>query len=94
MPFGSRRFFTGRSINPAITTITFDSPQGAGSSQPKHYTSASVSGDTAGIVGQVAALAKTGDTILVMSNGGFENIHGRLLQALEAKVGVEHQPGH
>ena len=48
MPFGSRRFFTGRSINPAITTITFDSPQGAGSSQPKHYTSASVSGDTAG----------------------------------------------
>ena len=48
MPFGSRRFFTGRSINPAVTTITFDSPQGAGSSQPKHYTSATVSGDTAG----------------------------------------------
>ena len=48
MPFGSRRFFTGRTINPEITTISFDSPQGAGSSQPLHFPSATVSGDTAG----------------------------------------------
>jgi hypothetical protein len=48
MPFGSRRFFTGRTFNPEVTTITFNSPQGVGSSQPKFFTSASVSGDTAG----------------------------------------------
>lgn len=48
MPFGSRRFFIGRSVNPAITTISFSSPQGAGSSQPQVFTSATISGDTAG----------------------------------------------
>lgn len=48
MPFGSRRFFTGRTVNPEITTISFSSPQGAGSSQPLHFPSATVSGDTAG----------------------------------------------
>jgi UDP-N-acetylmuramate: L-alanyl-gamma-D-glutamyl-meso-diaminopimelate ligase len=36
----------------------------------------------AGIVEQVAAQARPGDRILVMSNGGFENIHPRLLEAL------------
>lgn len=48
MPFGSRRFFTGRTINPAITTISFLSPQGSGSSQPTLFTSATISGDVAG----------------------------------------------
>lgn len=45
-----------------------------------------VSGNTNAIVDQVAAMAEAGDTILVMSNGGFANIHERILQALEAKV--------
>jgi UDP-N-acetylmuramate: L-alanyl-gamma-D-glutamyl-meso-diaminopimelate ligase len=36
------------------------------------------------IVSQVAAAASAGDQVLVMSNGGFENIHQRLLDALKA----------
>lgn len=49
MPFGSRRVLAGgRSVNPDITTLTFDSPQGGGSSQPQLFTSVTISGDTAG----------------------------------------------
>lgn len=36
------------------------------------------------IVDQLVERAETGDVILVMSNGGFENIHQRLLDALES----------
>lgn len=36
------------------------------------------------IIESVVALAKPGDHILIMSNGGFENIHQRLLQRLES----------
>jgi UDP-N-acetylmuramate: L-alanyl-gamma-D-glutamyl-meso-diaminopimelate ligase len=39
---------------------------------------------SADIVTQVAAAARAGDQVLVMSNGGFEGIHGRLLDALRA----------
>ena len=41
----------------------------------------------ADIVEQVVAEARPGDRILVMSNGGFEGIHQRLLDALEERVG-------
>ena len=34
------------------------------------------------IVQQVKAIAQPGDHVLVMSNGGFEGIHQRLLNAL------------
>jgi UDP-N-acetylmuramate: L-alanyl-gamma-D-glutamyl-meso-diaminopimelate ligase len=34
------------------------------------------------IIAAVAAMAGPGDQVLVMSNGGFENLHGRLLDAL------------
>ena len=37
---------------------------------------------TQAIVDQVVALAVVGDQVLVMSNGGFEGIHQRLLDAL------------
>ena len=43
---------------------------------------AKVSGDLDGLVAQVAGEARTGDHILVMSNGGFGGIHGKLLAAL------------
>lgn len=36
------------------------------------------------IVGHVAAQAQPGDVVLVMSNGGFGGIHGKLLDALRA----------
>ena len=48
MPLGSRRFLTSKGLNPTVTTLTFDSPQGAGSSQPQHFSSVSITGDTAG----------------------------------------------
>lgn len=38
--------------------------------------------DTGGIVDFVVRLAASGDLVLVMSNGGFDNIHQRLLDAL------------
>ncbi|MBI5844729.1 MAG: UDP-N-acetylmuramate:L-alanyl-gamma-D-glutamyl-meso-diaminopimelate ligase [Deltaproteobacteria bacterium] len=38
--------------------------------------------DTESIIGFLADFAKPGDLILVMSNGGFDNIHARLLEAL------------
>jgi UDP-N-acetylmuramate: L-alanyl-gamma-D-glutamyl-meso-diaminopimelate ligase len=41
---------------------------------------------TQGIVEQVAADAKSGDLIVVMSNGGFDNIHDRLLSALKERA--------
>jgi UDP-N-acetylmuramate: L-alanyl-gamma-D-glutamyl-meso-diaminopimelate ligase len=34
------------------------------------------------IVATVAAEARPGDDVLVMSNGGFGGIHGRLIEAL------------
>ena len=37
------------------------------------------------LVDALAAAAQPGDHVLVMSNGGFEQIHGRLLAALEAR---------
>ena len=38
--------------------------------------------DTEGIIAFVASGARPGDIVLVMSNGGFDNIHERLLTAL------------
>jgi len=42
--------------------------------------------DTASMVARVVELAQPGDQLLVMSNGGFEDIHRRLLEALEART--------
>jgi len=41
---------------------------------------------TEDIVRRVAAGARPGDHVLVMSNGGFENIHQRLLDAVESSA--------
>ena len=41
-----------------------------------------VTDQTQRIVDDLVAVAEPGDTILVMSNGGFENIHQRILDAL------------
>lgn len=38
------------------------------------------------IVDTVAAEARAGDLVVVMSNGGFDNIHARLLEALAARA--------
>ncbi len=42
--------------------------------------------DTGQIVKFVAGAARAGDVVLVMSNGGFDNIHERLLSAMGGKV--------
>ena len=41
---------------------------------------------TQGIVEQVKAEARSGDLIVVMSNGGFDNIHDKLLTALKERA--------
>jgi UDP-N-acetylmuramate: L-alanyl-gamma-D-glutamyl-meso-diaminopimelate ligase len=43
---------------------------------------AAVFGEVEAIVTEVAAQARAGDQVLVMSNGGFQGIHQRLLDAL------------
>ncbi|MEP7181110.1 MAG: UDP-N-acetylmuramate:L-alanyl-gamma-D-glutamyl-meso-diaminopimelate ligase [Betaproteobacteria bacterium] len=45
---------------------------------------ASVHDDLGALVAAIAAAAKPGDHVLVMSNGGFGGIHGKLLAALAA----------
>ncbi|EKO3377177.1 UDP-N-acetylmuramate:L-alanyl-gamma-D-glutamyl-meso-diaminopimelate ligase [Vibrio fluvialis] len=50
-------------------------------SQPAH-----VGDNMADFVAQICQEAKPGDQILVMSNGGFDGIHGKLLAALKAKA--------
>lgn len=47
-----------------------------------------VSSDLDALVGEVVEAAASGDRIVVMSNGGFGGIHGKLLQALEARHGA------
>ncbi|MDR0577575.1 MAG: UDP-N-acetylmuramate:L-alanyl-gamma-D-glutamyl-meso-diaminopimelate ligase [Candidatus Accumulibacter sp.] len=48
---------------------------------------ATVTGDLDVLVAAVARAARTGDHILVMSNGGFGGIHGKLLTALRESAG-------
>ena len=45
--------------------------------------------NTAAIVARVSAEARDGDLVVVMSNGGFDNIHERLLTALRQKSEAE-----
>ncbi|MCU7875948.1 MAG: UDP-N-acetylmuramate:L-alanyl-gamma-D-glutamyl-meso-diaminopimelate ligase [Candidatus Thiodiazotropha sp. (ex Lucinoma borealis)] len=44
--------------------------------------------DTQSMVTEVVEMAQSGDHLLVMSNGGFEAIHQRLLDALQARMPV------
>jgi UDP-N-acetylmuramate: L-alanyl-gamma-D-glutamyl-meso-diaminopimelate ligase len=55
---------------------------------------AEVHEDLATLVAAVVREARPGDHVLVMSNGGFGSVHGRLLQALApAAGGTENGPG-
>ncbi|MEN8213622.1 MAG: UDP-N-acetylmuramate:L-alanyl-gamma-D-glutamyl-meso-diaminopimelate ligase [Pseudomonadota bacterium] len=49
---------------------------------------AQVYDSTQAIIERIAAEARDGDTILVMSNGGFEGIHQRILDALGKRGGM------
>ena len=42
--------------------------------------------DTAAIIAQVCREARAGDVVAIMSNGGFDNIHDRLLMALRQQA--------
>ncbi|GGA80272.1 UDP-N-acetylmuramate--L-alanyl-gamma-D-glutamyl-meso-2,6-diaminoheptandioate ligase [Neiella marina] len=46
-----------------------------------------VAEDVDELVAQLVALAEPGDQLLVMSNGGFGGVHGKLLTALEERFG-------
>ena len=49
---------------------------------------ASVHDDLAALVAAVVDEARPGDHVLVMSNGGFGGVHGKLLAALQAREGT------
>ncbi|MET0044366.1 MAG: UDP-N-acetylmuramate:L-alanyl-gamma-D-glutamyl-meso-diaminopimelate ligase, partial [Candidatus Thiodiazotropha sp. 6PLUC3] len=42
--------------------------------------------DTQGMIDRSVDIVQPGDHILIMSNGGFEGIHQRLLDALQCRV--------
>ena len=53
----------------------------------KHSTTtAEVFDDVAAIIDQVIDIAQPGDHVVIMSNGGFDAIHSRLLEKLEKKA--------
>jgi len=45
---------------------------------------AAVEDDLDRLVGRIVAAARSGDHVLVMSNGGFGGIHGKILERLAA----------
>ncbi len=45
------------------------------------------------IVDRLSAGARAGDLVLIMSNGGFGGIQGKLARALEARSAVPPAPG-
>jgi UDP-N-acetylmuramate: L-alanyl-gamma-D-glutamyl-meso-diaminopimelate ligase len=48
--------------------------------------------DLAQLVAAVVTAARQGDHVLVMSNGGFGGVHGKLLQALSARASTPPSP--
>jgi UDP-N-acetylmuramate: L-alanyl-gamma-D-glutamyl-meso-diaminopimelate ligase len=48
---------------------------------------AQVIDDFAGLIDRIADRARPGDHILVMSNGGFNGLHRKLVEALRKKTG-------
>ena len=42
--------------------------------------------DSAALIAAVTSWARAGDALLVMSNGAFDNVHARLLVALEQQL--------
>jgi UDP-N-acetylmuramate: L-alanyl-gamma-D-glutamyl-meso-diaminopimelate ligase len=52
----------------------------------KNYQRQLVANSVDGLVAELCQNAKSGDTILIMSNGGFEGIYKKLLAALEARA--------
>lgn len=55
-------------------------------SQDKHLANQQVLTSTDEIIEYIVAHAQAGDAIIIMSNGGFESIHQRLLMALKQSV--------
>ena len=49
--------------------------------------------DLGRLVAQIAYAARTGDQVLVMSNGGFGGIHAKLLTALAATTSAQEMVG-
>jgi UDP-N-acetylmuramate: L-alanyl-gamma-D-glutamyl-meso-diaminopimelate ligase len=47
-----------------------------------HIAGAAFYADTGGIIDQLCRDTLPGDVVIIMSNGGFDNIHERLLTAL------------
>lgn len=82
-----RRGCHGKSIADALQLadkLYFFQPSGSSVWQNIFEDSGNVvlSNSVAQIIGQIVSDSKAGDVIVVMSNGGFDNIHQRLLDAL------------
>jgi UDP-N-acetylmuramate: L-alanyl-gamma-D-glutamyl-meso-diaminopimelate ligase len=54
-------------------------------SMAKHHPNCHIFNDTAALIAQLAKTAKPHDHILIMSNGAFDGIYGKLLSALSGK---------
>ena len=47
---------------------------------------ASLYRDTAAMIEHIVEVSKAGDQVVIMSNGGFDGIHQRLLEALQVRA--------
>ncbi len=62
-----------------------DADRGTRTAAEQSHRTVSLHHEVQGIVDAVAASANSGDTVLVMSNGGFEGIQERILEALSQR---------
>ena len=88
MRLGQHRTALGAAAREAYHAIWFE-PQGLDWDLVEvlsAYEHQEVVSDLDLLLKRAVALAQPGDTIVVMSNGGFQGLHARLIAALEDKV--------
>ncbi len=85
MKMGVHKEAVAKSLQQADNVLLFQSPDFSWDVAEQMQTIADklqVFGETNDIIDTIVKNAKSGDHVLIMSNGGFENIHQRLLDAL------------
>ncbi len=72
-------WYQPRGLDWSLEELAFDAP-----------VETSIADDIDALVAQLASDARVGDTIVIMSNGGFGGIHGRLIDALARRFENQH----
>lgn len=89
MKMGSLRDQVSQSLNDADVVLMIDNPQlewDIYAMAKSAKTQVSIKADTSQIIDQLVKNCQPGDQIVIMSNGGFDNIHQRLILAMQSKT--------